>query len=54
MATGIKFLPLLIAVATLKNKMCLICRYQESLVPAANAYNIKNTAMEKLSLALQK
>jgi ribosomal protein L16 Arg81 hydroxylase len=33
--------------------MCLICRYQESFVPAANAYNIKNTAMKQLSLALQ-
>ena len=54
MATAQKTLPLLIAVATLKDKMCLICRYQESLVPAANAYNIKNTAMEQLSLALQK
>lgn len=54
MATAPKSLPLLIAVATLKDKMCLICRYQESLVPAANACNIKNTAMEQLSLALQK
>ncbi len=48
MATGSKSLPLLIGVATLKDKMCLIGRYQESLVPGANAYNIKNTAMEQL------
>lgn len=47
MATGTKSLPLFIGVATLKDKMCLICRYQESLVANANAYNIKNTAMEQ-------
>ncbi len=52
MATGAKSLPLLIGVATLKNKMCFICRYQESLVPGANVYNIKNTAMEQLLTAL--
>ncbi|MBD2607962.1 hypothetical protein H6G81_26455 [Scytonema hofmannii FACHB-248] len=51
MATGPKSLPLFIGVATLKDKMCFICRYQESLVPAANAYNIKNTAMEQLEAA---
>jgi NRPS condensation-like uncharacterized protein len=48
MATGSKSLPLLIGVATLKDKMCFLCRYQESLVPSANVYNIKNTAMEQL------
>jgi NRPS condensation-like uncharacterized protein len=52
MATGSKSLPLLIGVATLKDKMCFICRYQESLVPDANAYNIKNTAMEQLLTAI--
>ncbi|MEH2338311.1 hypothetical protein [Nostoc sp.] len=52
MATGSKSLPLFIGVATLKNEMCFICRYQESLVPNANAYNIKNTAMEQLFTTL--
>ncbi|MCC5667133.1 condensation domain-containing protein [Nostoc sp. CHAB 5784] len=52
MATGAKSLPLLISVATLQDKMCFLCRYQESLVPDANAYNIKNTAMEQLLTAL--
>ncbi len=52
MATGPKSLPLLIGIATLQEKMCFICRYQESLVPGANAYNIKNTAMEQLLTAL--
>ncbi len=52
MATGPKSLPLLIGVATLQEKMCFLCRYQESLVPGANAYNIKNTAMEQLLTAL--
>lgn len=47
-ATAAKSLPLLISVATLKDQMCFICRYQESLVPAANVYNIKNTAMKQL------
>jgi hypothetical protein len=51
MATAAKSLPLFIGVATLKDKMCLICRYPESLVPSANAYNIKNTAMEQLETA---
>jgi NRPS condensation-like uncharacterized protein len=51
-ATGLKSLPLLIGVATLKDKMCFICRYQESLVPGANFYNIKNTAMEQLLTVL--
>ncbi|MBE9035660.1 hypothetical protein IQ246_11175 [aff. Roholtiella sp. LEGE 12411] len=54
MATGSKSLPLLIGVATLKDKMCFICRYQESLVPDANAYNIKNTAMEQLLTAVER
>ncbi len=52
MATGPKSLPLFIGVATLKDKMCFICRYQESLLPDTNAYNIKNTAMEQLLTAL--
>lgn len=52
MATGAKSIPLFIGVITLKDKMCLICRYQEFLVPNVNAYNIKNTAMEQLLTAL--
>ncbi|WP_226890063.1 phthiocerol/phthiodiolone dimycocerosyl transferase family protein [Nostoc sp. MG11] len=52
MATGTKSLPLFIGVATLQEKMCFICRYQESLVPGTNAYNIKNIAMEQLLTAL--
>lgn len=48
MATGAKTLPLFIGVATLQEKMCFICRYQESLVPSVNVYNIKNKAMEQL------
>ncbi|MBW4511565.1 MAG: hypothetical protein KME64_34440 [Scytonematopsis contorta HA4267-MV1] len=52
MATGVKSLPLFIGVATLNNKMCFICRYQESVVSHTNAYNIKNTAMEKLVTAI--
>ncbi|MBR8840534.1 MAG: hypothetical protein DSM106950_42785, partial [Stigonema ocellatum SAG 48.90 = DSM 106950] len=52
MPTGSKFLPLFIGVATLKDKMCFICRYQESLLPDTNAHNIKNTAMEQLLTAL--
>ncbi|MBW4631263.1 MAG: hypothetical protein KME30_04985 [Iphinoe sp. HA4291-MV1] len=47
-ATGARTLPLLMSVVTLQDKMCFICRYQASLVPDANAYNIKNTAMEQL------
>ena len=50
--TAAKTLPLSIGVATLHEKMYLICRYQESLLPSANAYNIKNTAMQQLLTAL--
>jgi NRPS condensation-like uncharacterized protein len=53
MATGTKSLPLFIGVATLKDKMCFICRYQESLVPSANVHNIKNTAMQQLEAVLK-
>lgn len=48
MATGPQSLPLLIGVATIEDKMCLICRYQKSILPNAIAHNIKNTAMEQL------
>lgn len=53
MATGRKSLPLFIGVATLKQNMCFICRYQESLIPGANAHNIKNIAMEQLEAVCQ-
>jgi NRPS condensation-like uncharacterized protein len=48
MATGATTLPLFIGVATLKDKMCFICRYQTSLVPDENVYSIKNAAMKQL------
>ncbi|RUT02201.1 hypothetical protein DSM106972_062760 [Dulcicalothrix desertica PCC 7102] len=53
MATGRKSLPLFIGVATLKQNMCFICRYEESLIPGANAHNIKNIAMEQLEAVCQ-
>ncbi|AFZ22810.1 uncharacterized protein containing a NRPS condensation (elongation) domain [Cylindrospermum stagnale PCC 7417] len=52
MPTGPKSLPLLIGVATLQDKMCFTYRYQQSLLPDAIAYNIKNTVMEQLLTAL--
>ncbi|MEH2466431.1 hypothetical protein [Nostoc sp.] len=50
--TAAKTLAISIGVATLHEKMYLICRYQESLLPSANAYNIKNTAMQQLLISL--
>ncbi|MBD2293612.1 hypothetical protein H6G06_08950 [Anabaena sphaerica FACHB-251] len=48
MATAPKTLPLLIGVATIGGKMCLICRYIESIIPSENAHNIKERFMQQL------
>jgi NRPS condensation-like uncharacterized protein len=52
MATGAITLPLFIGVATLRDKMYFVCRYQMALVPSANAYGLRNAAMKKLLCAL--
>ncbi|MFM2064487.1 MAG: hypothetical protein RLZZ507_4158 [Cyanobacteriota bacterium] len=48
MATAPKTLPLLIGVATIGGKMCLIGRYIESIIPSENAQNIKERFMQQL------
>lgn len=48
MSSGVKKLPLLIGVATIGGKMCLIFRYIECIISCPNAHNIKERFMQQI------